>query len=163
VVQVAKKFKFKLQSVLNLKEFKEELLKQDLCKLMEKLNEEIEKRNMLMQECTNTKDKLNGELTGSINKEKVIEYNDYLEYLNKLILDQSKIIKLVKQAVNQKRDELLKNDIEKKVIEKLKDKQLTSYTKDINTKTQKGIDDMTIQRFCFNKEEADLNGSAYSN
>ncbi|MDD5659370.1 MAG: flagellar export protein FliJ [Actinomycetota bacterium] len=148
---MVKKFKFNLQSVLNLKEFKEELLKQDLCKLLGKLNKENKIFNVLMEELTKTKNKLDKELSGNIEGVKVIECNSYMEYLNSLITDQNKIIEAIKVVIEQKRAEILKNEIEKKVIEKLKGKQFSNYVKDINTKTQKNMDDMTIQRICFER------------
>lgn len=148
---MVKKFKFNLQSVLNLKEFKEELLKQDLCKLLGKLNKENKIFNVLMEELTKTKNKLDKELSGNIEGVKVIECNSYMEYLNSLITDQNKIIEAIKVVIEQKRAEILKNEIEKKVIEKLKGKQFSNYVKDINTRTQKNMDDMTIQRICFER------------
>jgi len=160
---VAKKFKFNLQSVLNLKEFREELLKQDLCKLIEKLNEENDKYEVLMTELITAKDKLNHELSEDIKTVKVIECNDYIEYLNYLISNQVKIIKTIEQTIKEKRDEILKNEVEKKVIEKLKDKKLSSFTKETNIKTQKNIDDLTIQRFFFERGEKKIDGSIYSN
>lgn len=160
---MAKKFKFNLQSVLNLKEFREELLKQDLCKLIEKLNEENDKYEVLMTELITAKDKLNHELSEDIKTVKVIECNDYIEYLNYLISNQVKIIKTIEQTIKEKRDEILKNEVEKKVIEKLKDKKLSSFTKETNIKTQKNIDDLTIQRFFFERGEKKIDGSIYSN
>lgn len=129
--------------------------------MTETLNEEIEKYNALIDEFIGTKKKLNKELSQDINTAEVIECNKYLEYLNNLIINQLKVIQVIEQAIEEKREELLKNEIEKKVIEKLKDKQQTNYNKEINTKIQKNIDDMTIQRFCFEREEAGP-GDAYT-
>jgi len=159
---MAKKFKFNLQSVLNFKEFKEELLKQDLAKLIKNLNEEIYKYNELKNEIIKTKDKLNQKLLKDIKSSMVIENNRYLEYLNNLIHEQIKIIKAIEQTIDVKRNEILKNEVEKRVIEKLKDKQLTVFEREISTKNQKNIDDITIQRFFIEIGEGKINGSIYS-
>ena len=160
---MAKKFKFSLQSVLNLKEFREELLKQDLGRLIEKLNEENSKLDFLQGDIVLTKSKLGKELSGDIKTAKVIECNQYLRYLHYLVLNQEKIIESIERAILEKRQQILKNKVEKKVVEKMKDKQLHQYTKEINLKSQKNIDDLTMQRFFFEKEKEAIRSEVYAN
>jgi flagellar protein FliJ len=142
-----KKFKFELQSVLDLKTFKEDLLRQDLAKLLRELNGQKEKIAALEIEYAASKGKLNEILLSSPDINKLSFYREYLNLIGKKIGDEKRILKVMQEVISEKRKELERALKEKKVMDKLKDRKLHEYTKEINSWEQKYIDEICSQRF----------------
>jgi len=144
---MAKKFTFRMQGVLNIKQFKQQLLKQDLAKLLENLYSEKGKLNMLMVNLRKANQKLRQHLVKDIGSINITFFNQYIEYLGKGIDEQKRKIAAMEEVIREKRNQIREAEKEKKVLEKLKDRQFNDYCKKIKVKLQKNSDETSIQRF----------------
>ncbi len=155
---MTQKFNFKLQGVLDLFELKEELLQQNLAKLLGELLSEKNKLGILKNNYSYTKGKLENELTKKIDLKKVSFFNDYLRFLDREIKEEKKIIKIMEEVIATKRKELEKAMKDKNVMDKLKDRKYTEYKQDVLKQEQKIIDEIGTQRFLYKNREL-LNGN----
>lgn len=155
---MTQKFNFKLQGVLDLFELKEELLQQDLAKLLGELLSEKNKLGILKNKYNYSKGMLENELITKIDLKKISFFNDYLRFLDKGIKEEKKIIKIMEEVIATKRKDLEKAMKDKNVMDKLKDRKYKEYNIDVLKQEQKIIDEIGTQRFLYNNREL-INGN----
>jgi flagellar FliJ protein len=148
---MVKRFDFKLQGVLDLIKMKEDLLGQDLAKLLRELLIEKNKLEIFKNDYNDTRLRLEEELTENLDLKKISFFNDYLRFLDKEIKDKKKLISLMEEVVAIKRKELEKVMKDKNVMDKLKGRKLTEYNSDVLRQEQKVIDEIGTQRFIYKK------------
>jgi flagellar FliJ protein len=142
-----KKFRFKLETVLNVKERREEKLKHELLKLHSLrqeqeilLNETKAKRSYI----TNEK---SGKSAGTTDIQSLVFYEQYItRLLRQIDLTKEKIKELEKLA-DIKRVEVVEASREKKVFEKLKEKQFDDFRKMVLYNEQQVLDETAISKF----------------
>ena len=146
---MTQKFNFRLQGVLDLFELKEELLQQDLAKLLSELLLEKNKLGILKDDYEYTREKLEEELAGQPDLKKISFINDYLRFLDLKIKDEKKIIKVMEEVNATKRKELEKAMKDKNVMDNLKERRYEEYKHDVSKQEQKVIDEIGTQRFLY--------------
>ena len=148
---MAKKFDFKLQGVLDLIKMKEDLLGQDLAKLLRELLAENNKLEIFNSDYNGTRVRLEEELTENLDLKKISFFNDYLRFLVGEIKNKKKMVSLMEEVIAIKRKELEKVMKDKNVMDKLKGRKLTEYNSDVLRQEQKVIDEIGTQRFIYKK------------
>ena len=148
---MVKRFDFKLQGVLDLIRMKEDLLGQDLAKLLRELLAEKNKLEIFKNDYNDTRLRLEEELTENLDLKKISFFNDYLRFIDKEIKDKKKLVMLMEEVVAIKRKELEKVMKDKNVMDKLKGRKLTEYNSDVLRQEQKVIDEIGTQRFIYKK------------
>ena len=148
---MAKKFDFKLQGVLDLIKMKEDLLGQDLAKLLREIMAEKNKLEIFNSDYNGTRVRLEEELTENLDLKKISFFNDYLRFLVGEIKNKKKMVSLMEEVIAIKRKELEKVMKDKNVMDKLKDKKLIEYKSDVLKQEQKVIDEIGTQRFIYKK------------
>lgn len=142
-----KKFKFSLESVLMVKEKNLEDERLALAKAMNYLNEQKEILAKLNNELTKTEAALeNYSIEEQMN---VVVYESYLNYINKLnkkIVQQMDNIKKAVLEVNKQQIKTKEAYIGVKTLEKLKEKQKESYNREAMMEEFKLIDDIVNSR-----------------
>jgi|ERR1035437_2124934 flagellar FliJ protein len=142
-----KKFIFKLETVLNVKERREEQLKHELMKLQalkireeQLLGEVKEKRTYISRQKSDENKK-------GTDIQNLIHFEQYLGVLLKKIDDTQKSIKVLEEKADIKRVEVVEASREKKVFEKLKEKQFGEFQRIVIQNEQKVLDEMAVTRF----------------
>jgi flagellar protein FliJ len=148
---MVKRFDFKLQGVLDLIKMKEDLLGQDLAKLLRELLTENNKLEIFKNDYNDTRLRLEEELTENLDLKKISFFNDYLRFIDKEIKNKKKLILLMEEVIAIKRKELEKVMKDKNVMDKLKGRKLTEYKSDVLRQEQKVIDEIGTQRFIYKK------------
>ncbi len=148
---MVKRFDFKLQGVLDLIKMKEDLLGQDLAKLLRELLTEKNKLEIFKNDYNDTRLRLEEELTENLDLKKISFFNDYLRFIDKEIKNKKKLILLMEEVIAIKRKELEKVMKDKNVMDKLKGRKLTEYKSDVLRQEQKVIDEIGTQRFIYKK------------
>lgn len=144
-----KKFTFRLQVVLDIKEklLEEKLL--ELAKIQRGLQEAIQKQ----KELEGYQLEINHALVNvfqSGNDLDLSEVQRYKDFINKLIVDisnQKIVIQNVQRVLEIKRKEVNEILKEKKVLEKLKENQKKKYYYDLEQGERKELDDITSSRY----------------
>ncbi|NLC68647.1 MAG: flagellar export protein FliJ [Clostridiaceae bacterium] len=142
-----KKFKFKLETLLNIKIQEEDLKRIELAAEIERLNREIAKMDLLVREKNEKIDDYKRLLNLSITASKIKEYNYYILKLNQKIEEQGLYIKIVEENVDKIRSELIEISRERKILEKLRAKKLDAYRKELAREEQKVIDEIVSYRY----------------
>ena len=144
-----KKFTFRLQVVLDIKEklLEEKLL--EVAKVQRGLQEAVQKQKELEGYQLEINQALMN-VFNSGNDLNVVEVQRYKDFINKLIVDisnQKVIIQNVQKLLEIKRKEVNEVLKEKKVLEKLKENQKKQYYKELEQNSRKELDDITSSRY----------------
>lgn len=142
-----KKFSFRLDAVLKLKQKKEDNFKLELAELKRTL--EYEKA--WLSKLKNDKLKCQNKLLQLRNKlmdiNKLILYEKYLEALDRKIVTQTNCVSECKTAIEKKRIELLEASKEKKAVEKLYDKKYSEHLNNARKQEQKLFDEISTVKY----------------
>ena len=140
-----KKFKFKLQSLMNLRERREEEAKKNYRESLKKINDE---ENKLLEMKTELK-KFESEYqkTISINPELMSQFYLYYEKLEHNVIEQREQVALAKQEMEINKKNLIEARKERKKIEKIKENELERYLDEVKKAEQKFIDEIATQKF----------------
>jgi flagellar FliJ protein len=142
-----KKFRFKLETVLNVKEKREEQLKHELLRLnglkqeQEKiLKETKDKRAYIVNEKC-------GESAGRTDVQTLLFYDQHIEVLLSKIDNTMEKIGELERRVETKRAEVVEASREKKVYEKLKEKQFEVFRKMVIFNEQQVLDEVAVSKY----------------
>lgn len=146
-----KKFKFRLQTVL---ELKSKILDEKLIELS-KILSQIKAEEDILNDLNEKQNSLNTEVlslisnSSNINVEQVVNLKNYLPKLEDKIKSQQQLINDMKNVLELKQDEVNAAYRDKEILEKLKDKQKNAYYKEFETTQNNELDDITICRYSF--------------
>lgn len=133
-----------MQRILDIKEKKEELLKQELGRLMQrkKGHEEVKAYFELQmeEEFSKIRD------TKSFSSEEQVMEENYIQGLKNDIYKQNLIIKDFENKIDKKRLEIMENRKEIKVLENLKDKQKEQFMYDLMLFERKEMDEVALRK-----------------
>lgn len=136
------KFKFKLEKVLDIKLKNEEESKMEHAKA---LKAKVDVQNEL--DSLNQKYKKYSDMSDmdDIVRRKIV--SNYLNSLHSSIEETNKILGEKQKILDDKQRDLIERQIERKSIEKLKEKQLNAYKKELDLKEQNQNDEYALQSF----------------
>ena len=146
-----KKFKFRLQTVL---ELKSKILDEKLIELS-KILSQIKAEEDILNELEEKQNSSNLEVlslisnSSNINIEQVVNLKNYLPKLEDKIKSQRQLINDMKNVLELKQDEVNAAYRDKEILEKLKDKQKNAYYKEFEITQNNELDDITICRYSF--------------
>lgn len=138
-----KKFNFKLQPVLKYREHLENLARQEYVKAQMDVNAAKEMIVLMEQEYEITADNIEQQTSKGISAMLFRQYNDYLDSLENDIVLKRKEHEQLKKVVAVKHQALTKKSVEKKVIERLKEKKKSEYVEEFQVEEQKRADDIS--------------------
>jgi len=146
-------FKFRFESILNLKVRMEDMKKSEFKSISEKLEEEKEKLKTLMQEREIQYEKMKEKQSKEITKQEMINFNNYLSVLKNKINLQKTVVLEISEKLEKVRQELVKVSQEKKMFETLKEKKKEEYLKEYYKKEQEVVDNLTSFKFGRGEED----------
>jgi flagellar FliJ protein len=135
-------FKFRLETILNLKEQFEKNAKNELGIAIKKLEEEKLKLKKISDEIEINMKDFKKACTGIIQRETIKELKSFIVYLNSVKERQEENVKKEQENVDKVRDKLVEIMKERKVLEKLKEKEFHKYLKEEERKEQQRIDEL---------------------
>ena len=142
-----RRFKFRLQSVLNIKEKKLEDERLKLGEIISTLEAQKDVLLELSDKKENLKNRLNATLENSIlDIQFVVGHKNYLERLEQDIKTQFEIIKKTQIELGEQQIQVNEAYKEVKVLEKLKEKQYKNFLFEYEQNQIKELDDITNSR-----------------
>lgn len=142
-----RRFKFRLQSVLNIKEKKLEDERLKLGEIISTLEAQKDVLLELNDKKETLKNQLNSTLENSIlDIQFVVNYKNYLERLEQDIKTQFEIIKKTQIELEEQQIQVSEAYKEVKVLEKLKEKQYKNFLFEYEQNQIKELDDITSSR-----------------
>ena len=133
-------FKFRLQSLLNVKRQMEDNLKLELAQANRHLKEETALYDDFIAKKREFMSFINNETAKGVKVEKLIEYNSYLSQIAMNIEKQKEKVIVAQDNADKHRERLIKIMQEKKMLEKLKQKKLTQYKAEETRREQKNYE-----------------------
>ena len=145
-----KKFKFRMQVVLDMREKELEERQMEMAKILTALNAQREKLQFIIQAQENNKNNL--EILSTSESLDIPQIQTHRDYGMKLITDaknQERIILNTEAILKLKQQEVLEAHQKVEVLKKLKEKQEKEYYKEFLQAEVKEIDDITSARYRF--------------
>lgn len=140
-------FKFKFESILNLKTRLEDMKKAEFKNAMERLEAEKEKLRFLVKSREEQYDIIKEKQEKGLKPKELIDFNNYILVLKNRIKNQKQRVLDASNAVENLRQELIKVSKEKKMFEILKERKKEEYLKAYYKKEQETTDDIVSFRY----------------
>lgn len=136
------KFVFNLEPLYGYRQRLEELSQKEFGEASHRLNEEEQRLKQLKGLYHSSGQSIDTLKEGGAEIHELNMYYLYIEGLKRHITEQERIINEVKRQLEVKRGELLSAARDKKVIEIMKERSLSSYNEKLNKEEQKTSDDL---------------------
>ena len=137
-----KKFQFRLQSLLKYKRHLEQVAKQEMAKAVADVVTCEQRITELQKDRISATDQLEAQVEKGMGAGQFNRYTEFITALDQMIIrEQSKKTELEK-ILSDKRDALKQRTIEKKSLERLREKQAREYTQEMIREEQKGLDEI---------------------
>ena len=143
-----KKFEFKLQKVLDLREFEKKQAQIELGKVTARVNEIQEKLNAIASQKINVSSQMK-DLSGFDNYYNCQQYFIFLDNKKEEFLQEMAKAELV---VEEKRKVFMEASTNVKVLEKLKEKKLSDWKKEKNREEDREMEELISSKY-LNKED----------
>ncbi|MGL4798680.1 MAG: flagellar export protein FliJ [Cellulosilyticaceae bacterium] len=140
-------FKFKLKSLLTLKENKEETKKRELGKLRGSLQQLYEEKQQIQTKWNRTEDLLKSSLHGAVNASEIQRLYHYRDCLQKELKKIDGRIQEVLKQITLKQEELKEAMKERKILENLKELHYEEYKKELLCIEQKTMDEIVSYKY----------------
>lgn len=137
-------FKFRLAKILRLREHKEKLRLEEVGKCVLQLQEALQKKEELEERIAKLEKEYIVALKGFVSAERVGLYKNYLLYQYKLLKLQEKVIEEKKSDLAEARIKLMEAMKERKILDKLREKQYLRYRQEQGKKEQISQDELAI-------------------
>ena len=138
-----KKFKFKLQPLVNYKETIQRMQKEELKRAQQALQELQNEENRLLQATLDNERSLEEALAKNENvAQALIEHDAYFRFLRDAIKEVREKIKRAEEVVIRCQEQLIITMKELKTYEKLRKEQYQEYLKEVKTEEEKEMDDI---------------------
>ncbi len=138
-----KKFRFRLQKLLNLREAQEKAVKNELAELVHIQNIEKTRQNELRQRISEEKKTLRAKMQDKAFSYKEISiYERFKDATYKAINIAERKIQDMEPGIQRVRQKLVEASRERKVVEKLKERKFEEYMYELNREITKENDDM---------------------
>ena len=141
-----KRYSYRLQKLLNLEGQREQQAKITLYSLVNNLRGQENILTFLQDSLCQNQKNLGGKEDVSTDSQKLMLYQNYIIALNERIVQQTKLIDKTSVKIENGRNEMLAIRKERKILEKLKDKDKAEYTAVMKKTEINQLDDITICR-----------------
>jgi flagellar FliJ protein len=137
-----KKYQFKLQKLLDIREAREKEVKNELAALLNIQNAERMKQEEYRRKMDVERAKFSGKLkSGKFTYSESVMFERYIEFANKVIDAAQDRIDSMEGEISRVRMKLVEASREKKVVERLKERQWEEYQYEVNREIAKENDD----------------------
>ena len=151
------KFVFELQGVLEIKQKLEGQAKVNFGVARARLNAEEEKRDAIAAKIDEYRERLSSVMIGKINLIEVSRCEDAIDIFEDRLAQQQVAVKRAEKQVELMRSRLNTVMMERKTIEKLREKRFEEYMKEYNAEERKQVDELTSYRHSVPNEDEDRN------
>ncbi len=150
-----KRFSFRLQSILKYRTYLEQLAQQEMVKAFTEVAESEKKLKQLRLDFFKGADALEKETVKGISAVYFRQFNDFLDSLENDINGEEKILATLKQKADEKQRVLTQKSVDRKIIERLKERKRNDYRGDVLHEEQIMADEVSSLKKA--REEIDEN------
>ena len=150
------KFFYRMQNILDIKYKLEDTAKQEYAEARRRLTVEEEKLELLQIRRKEYIVEYNNCILGNLNFLKIEETANSIDIMDEMIAEQREVIKKKSKELEQARAKLSQIMQERKMHEKLKEKQFDEFKTEINNTEKKETDE--VVSYQYNNSESELEG-----
>ena len=140
-------YTFKLQTVLDHRQFIEDNLKKEFTEIRQQVMAALQQLESLKRKEMDTATALKLEQAEGISSNQVVAYHAYLKQLSDRLNRQNTVANEIKDRESEKQDELLEAIKKRQILEKLKEQDLDRYNQLILKKEMTFIDEIAVNQF----------------
>jgi flagellar FliJ protein len=149
-----KKFKFRLQTLLNIREAREREIQYELAKIVSLQNLERARQEELRRRIEEQKVLFGDKLRkGAYSSNEAILFERFVDVSLRAIDTAESKIKSMEPQIREIRERLIEASRERKVVEKLKDRKKAQYDYELNREINKENDEMNQKIYSVRKKE----------
>ena len=137
-----KRFQFRLQSLLNYKKHLEEVARQEMAKAVTRVNICEERIQALVKERLNMKDTLEKRVEQGMGSGEFKQYHGYLTVIEQMVVSHRRTKERLEKELEEKRSMLAKRTIDKRAMERLREKKADEYSREMLKEEQKMVDEV---------------------
>jgi flagellar FliJ protein len=141
------KFTFRLQVLLNWKRNLEEFAQMKLAEKVQRLRKQEEEIEKLVLLRISQDEELRGKSLRGIQANEYLLYKDYAEESRKDLLAREEEKKNTIRVVAEERGKLVTLTKERKILDRLKEKKLQTFLRQVDTKDQKEMDERAVVKY----------------
>jgi len=140
-------YTFKMQTVLDHRQFIEDNLKKELAEIRQRVMAAQQQMESLKRKEMDTVAALKREQAEGVSSDQVVAYHTYLKRLSDLLARQMTVVNEIRDQELKKQDELLEAMKKRQILEKLKDQDLDRYHQMMLKKEMNFIDEIAVNQF----------------
>ncbi|WP_213951238.1 MULTISPECIES: flagellar export protein FliJ [Tepidanaerobacter] len=152
-----KKFSFRLETPLRIKELKEKIEKQKLAEAINEKNKAEKSLTQLELSKKDTWEKIEKQLYDSIKTNVLSDFGVYSAHISSKIDRQKIVVKNTHRFYEERVHSYIISRREKQILEKVKEKKFAVYNKNLNAEEQKITDE--VANINYDRLERDTNGN----
>ncbi len=142
-----KRFEYRLQTKLDLTVKQEEAARTELARCQREYRLQVARLNHLHQKQSSVYEKMRGSQRQVVELSQVILLKKYLQVIKGNILQQAEKVALAQVEVDRAHGELLGVMIERKTLQKLRERKWHEYVQEFNRQEQKAIDEVAMTTY----------------
>ena len=142
-----KRYKYRLEPMLKLKEHKEKEKQREHAETVQKVQEQKDKLVRIDEERGETLKHQRQSLVGSMSLAELLVCSRYLMKLKKDTLTGRELLRGLEKEADKRREKLVEASKERKIYEKLKEKQIAKFTKEVERLENKAVDETATNGF----------------
>ena len=135
-----KRYKYRLEPMLKLKAHKEKEKQREHAETVQKVQEQKDKLVRIDEERGETLKHQRQSLVGSMSLAELLICSRYLMKLKKDTLTGRELLRGLEKEADKRREKLVEASKERKIYEKLKEKQIAKFTKEVERLENKAVD-----------------------
>lgn len=137
-----KRFKFRLQSLLNYKNHLEQMARQEMAKAVAEVNDCEQQIQDLTQNRQASAHKLEKRVEDGMESGEFKRYHGFLSAMDQMILEEKNRKFGLEKILEEKRSILTKRTIDKRAMERLREKRAEEYIREMLKEEQKELDEV---------------------
>ncbi|MBU1078165.1 MAG: flagellar export protein FliJ [Spirochaetes bacterium] len=152
-----KRFQFRLQKLLEIREHKERLVKNELAKAERKKYIQVEKKDRMHAELDESRNKMKEEEKERLlSVERMKLYQRYFKRLGSGMKMQDKLIMIADEEIGLINEKLVEARKQRRILEKLKENKLKEYNYELQKEEQDFFDEVGNTNYIKEKSEKEL-------
>lgn len=144
-----KKFKYRLETLLKVKTQIEKEKQREHADTLRKMYEQKEHLNKIDRRRQDNLERQRHSLQGAISVVDMLLYTRYLLKLKKETMAGNELLRGLQRTAEGKRQALVKASREKKIYEKLKERQQIKYNERVEQSEKKELDEIATNSYCY--------------
>ncbi len=144
-----KKFKYRLETLLKVKTQIEKEKQREHAEALRKMYEQKEHLNEIDRRRQDNLERQRHSLQGTISVVDMLLYTRYLLKLKKETMAGNELLRGLQRTAEGKRQALVKASREKKIYEKLKERQQKKYNENVEQSEKKELDEIATNSYCY--------------